>query len=41
MNDKVKVNVKGLINALEYTTIDPLDIDYLTELDDRFKKSDD
>ena len=39
MNDKVKVNVKGLINALEYTTIDPLDIDYLTELDDRFKKA--
>lgn len=39
MNDKVKVNVKGLINALEYTTIRPLDIDYLTELDDRFKKT--
>lgn len=39
MNDKVKINVKELINALEYTTIDPLDIDYLTELDDRFKKA--
>lgn len=39
MDDKIKVNVKGLINALEYTTIDPLDIDYLTELDDRFKKA--
>lgn len=39
MNDKVKVNVKGLINALEYTTIDPLDIAYLIELDDRFKKA--
>lgn len=39
MNDKVKINVKELINALEYTTIDPLDIDYLTEVDDRFKKA--
>lgn len=39
MNDKVKVNVKKLINALEHTTIDPFDIDYLTELDDRFKKA--
>ena len=39
MNDKVKINVKELINALECTSFDLLDIDYLIELDDRFKKA--
>lgn len=39
MNDKVKVNVNELINALEYTSLDPLDIDYLIDLDDRFKRT--
>lgn len=39
MNDKVKINVKELINALECASFDPLNIDYLIELDDRFKKA--